>query len=95
MNISITKNEFDAILFAIDQIESALESSENEDWNEEASQFIKLLYSVCNKFKCSKSKADELNEAKRFVRSQNHYLHPRDLDKMARVVLKKSKELKT
>lgn len=92
MNISITKNEFDAILFAIGQIESALESSENEGWNEEACQCIKSLYGVCNKFKCSQSKADELNEVKRFLRSQNYNILPRDLDKMARAVLKKSKE---
>lgn len=93
MNISITKNEFDAILFAIDQIESALESSENEGWSEEAYQCVKSLYGVCNKFKRSKSKCEEFNEAKRYVRSKNPYLNQRELDKMARAVMKKAKEL--
>jgi hypothetical protein len=94
MNISITKKEFDAILFAISQIESALESSENEEWDEEAIQAIELLYCVCNKFKVSKAKAEELNEAKRYVRSQNHYLPPREVNKTARAVLKRKNELK-
>lgn len=91
MNISITNKEFEAISFAICQVESALESSENEEWSSEAIKCINLLYEVCNKFKRSKAKADELNKARRFVRSRNHDLSPCDLNKMARAVLKKSK----
>lgn len=95
MNISVTDKEFEAISFAIDQIESSIESSENEDWNDLANENMNLLYSVCRKFKEARMKANELNEAKRFLRSQNHYLHPRELDKVARAVLKKSKESRT
>ena len=34
MRLSINDKEFEAISFAIDQIESALESSEDLEWNE-------------------------------------------------------------
>lgn len=93
MNVSVTRKEFEAINFAIGQIESVMETSENPDWNDEAVQNLKLLYRVCEKIKESWKKADELNEVRRFVRSEDPSLNQGDLEKMARAVLRKSKRL--
>ena len=93
MNVSITREEFQAISFAIGQIESALETSENMEYNKEADQSIKCLQNILNKYRTSRTKADELNESRRFVRSRNPWMSQVELDKMARAVLRKSKEL--
>ena len=93
MNISVTDKEFEAISFAIDQIESSMESSENEDWNDLANENMNLLYSVCRKFKEARMKANELNEARRIVRSKNSWLPQSKVDKLARQILRRAKDI--
>jgi hypothetical protein len=94
MRLSINDKEFEAISFAIDQIESALESSEDLEWNELALKHQKSLYTICEKFKTERTRAEELNEARRYVRSRSPWRPQAEIDKLARTVVKKKNELR-
>ena len=94
MRISISYKDFEAICFAIDQIESALESSENEEWNILANEQLAHLYSINKKFKDEQAKSQDLNEARRYVRARHHCQPQKYIDKMARALIKKRNELK-
>lgn len=58
MNISITKEEFDAIYFALDQVETDLVSSEDEEFSMAAKKSIKALYRFCEKYKKARFKEE-------------------------------------
>lgn len=90
MRISINDKEFEAISFAIDQIESALESS--EEWNKLARESQESLYSICEKYKSERVKTNELNEARRYVRARNPWRPQTIIDKLARAIVKKKNE---
>lgn len=89
MRLSLSYKDYEAISFAIDQIESSLESSENIEWNKEANDNMKRLYDICKRFQNEKMKSDELNEARRYIRSRNTFLPQSKVDKMAREVIKR------
>ena len=89
MRLSLSYKDYEAISFAIDQIESSLESSENIEWNKEANDNMKRLYGICERFQHEKLKSDELNEARRYIRSRNTFLPQSKVDKMAREVIKR------
>lgn len=92
MRISINDKEFEAISFAIDQIESALESSEDLEWNKLARESQESLYSICEKYKSERVKVNELNEARRYVRARNPWRPQAIIDKLARAIVKKKNE---
>lgn len=92
MRISINNKEFDAISFAIDQIESALESSEDLEWNKLAHECQQSLYSICEKYKKKRANANELNEARRYVRARNPWRPQAIIDKLARTIVKRKNE---
>ena len=89
MRVTIDHKDIDAIHFAMGQVESALESSEDEAYNAEANQALKRLYRLIDRFWLERAKADELNEARALVKRLNsHWLHPKVVDKQARAILK-------
>lgn len=92
MRISISQKEFEAISFAIDQIESALESSDDVEWNDIAIKHQKSLYAICEKFKTERIKANELNLARQYVRSRSPWRPQAEIDKIARAVIKNKNE---
>lgn len=51
MTISITEKEFDALLFAITQIEGALESATDDSYIVDAEESLRQLHSICRKIK--------------------------------------------
>lgn len=89
MRLSLSYKDYEAISFAIDQIESSLESSENIEWNKEANDNMKRLYDICKRFQDEKLKSDELNEARRYVRSRSPWRPQAEIDKIAREVIKR------
>lgn len=89
MRLSLSYKDYEAISFAIDQIESSLESSENIEWNKEAKDNMKRLYYICERFQDEKLKSDELNEARRYVRSRSPWRPKAEIDKIAREVIKR------
>lgn len=92
MQISITEDEIKAIDFGMEQIREALEGSTNDDYIQLADEGIDRLNNILRKYYLAKEKANELNQAKRYIRSRNGYMPPAKLDKMARLLVKKTKE---
>lgn len=83
MQISITEDEIKAIDFGLEQIREALEGSSSDDYKKCADEAINKLESITRKYHLAREKANELNEAKRYIRSRNGYMPPAKLDKMA------------
>lgn len=90
MQISITEKEVDAIDFGLEQIREALEGSSNDDYKQLADEAIDRLNNILRKYHLAREKANDLNEAKRYIRSKNGWIPPTKLDKMARLLLKKA-----
>lgn len=91
MQISITEKEVDAIDFGIEQIREALEGSTNDDYKQLADEAIDRLNNILRKYHLAREKANYLNDAKRYIRSKNGWMPPAKLDKMARLLVKRSK----
>lgn len=91
MQISITEKEVDAIDFGLEQIREALEGSTNDDYKQLADEAIDRLNNILRKYHLAREKANELNDAKRYIRSKNGWIPPAKLDKMARLLVKRSK----
>lgn len=91
MQISITEKEVDAIDFGLEQIREALEGSSNDDYKQLADEAIYRLNNILRKCHLAREKANDLNEAKRYIRSKNGWIPSGKLDKMARLLIKRSK----
>ena len=75
MNISISKKEYDAIYFALDQVSSAIEGSSDEDYYTAAKECVDNLYNIINKYKDQKEKYELFKgvrkELKRLLKDEN------------------------
>ena len=71
MKITITKKQFEAICFGINQLQGDLEAASDKDYIKDAGEAIDELYKIVEKYKVARVKASELNEARRYIRSQN------------------------
>ena len=92
MQISITEKEVNAIDFGFEQIRDALEGSSSEEYKQNAEEAMRSLGNILRKYHLAREKANELNEAKRYIRSRNGYMPPTKLDKMARLFINKTKD---
>lgn len=92
MQISITEKEVNAIDFGLEQIREALEGSTNDDYKQLADEAIDRLNNILRKYHLAREKANDLNDAKRYIRSKNGWMPPAKLDKMARLLIKKVKK---
>ncbi len=94
MTITISEKEYDAICFAVSQIEAAIEGAEDEDYLDDACIHQSALYRIMDKYKKARSKAREYQYVRAVVAIQNRgkCLRPRDIDTMARKLLRKMKE---
>lgn len=94
MTITITEKEYNAIHFAINQIECEIEAGSDESFLENANEELRGLYSVVEKYKKARIKANEFQQVRAYVseKNRNRHLLARDIDRMARKVLRKIKE---
>lgn len=92
MNITITKKQFEAIYFGINQIQGDIEAASDEDYIKDANEALEQLFEIVEKYKVARVKAIELNKARRYIRSQNGGLPQAKVDKMARLLLNKIKK---
>lgn len=90
MQISITEKEVNAIDFGLEQIRDALEGSSSEEYKQDAEEAMRSLYNILRKCHLAREKANALNKAKRYIRSKSGFMLPAKLDKMARLLLKKT-----
>lgn len=92
MQISITEKEVNAIDFGLEQIRDALEGSSSEEYKQDAEEAMRSLYNILRKCHVAREKSNDLNKAKRYIRSKSGFMPTAQLDKMARLLIKKSKE---
>lgn len=91
MKITITKKQFEAICFGMNQLQGDLEAASDKYYIKDTSDAIDELYKIVEKYKVARVKANELNAVRRYIRSQDKQLSPAKVDKMARLLLKKRK----
>lgn len=51
MNISISQKEYDAIYFAMSQVQDAVEGASDEEYMASASEAMSALYNIVDKYK--------------------------------------------
>lgn len=92
MNISITNDEFSAIIDAIDFIQTDLEAAD-EVAAENHSELIGHLYDICNKCKKARTKEAELKTAQKVIRNESkRQLSKSEIQKLARKVIRNMKD---
>ena len=89
MRLTINAKEYDAINFAIDQIEAELESADDDEWCELAQTSLRCLYGICKKYKAERAKANEFNRVRNYIRSANPECSTRHIDKLTRLLIRK------
>lgn len=90
MTITLTEKEYEAISFAINQVESALEGASDEDYIEAANASLGLLENVMYKYKKARQKANDFQYVRAEVARRNHNrgMRPRDIDALTRKLIK-------
>jgi len=92
MTITITAKEYDALQFAITQIETDLEAASDEQYCKDASNCLDALYNINEKYHRARQKANYFQMARAEVSKHNRNLRPRDVDKLTRKFIKHLKE---
>lgn len=94
MTITISEKEYDAISFAVNQIETEIEGASDEGYLEDACRHQSALYRIMDKYKKARRKAMEFQMARAVVAEKNRgrCLRSRDIDAMTRKVLRKMKD---
>lgn len=89
MQISITEKEVYAIDFGLEQIREAMEGSFSDEYKQDAEEAMRRLSNILRKCHLAREKANDLNKAKRYIRSKSGFMPSAKLDKMARLLLKR------
>ena len=91
MQVSITQKELDAILFAADQVESALESAEDKEYCNDAHAALSCIYNFVKKAHQQREKELNFNAMKKIVRRERPDLNRAHVAKLARKLLNETK----
>ena len=91
MTITISEKEYNAVAFALTQVETEVEAASDEQFIAEAGECCAALYNIMNKYKKARAKAIEFQYVRAEVARRNRKagLRPRDIDKLTRQVIKK------
>lgn len=96
MTITITDKEYEAISFALGQLQTEIEAASDEGFLDMAEKATSAIYNVQKKYREARDKAKYFQsiraEVSRYYR--NGGLSTRYIDKMTRQVIKKIKEEK-
>lgn len=91
MTISISRQEFDAIHFAIDQIRTDMEAAD-EEYARDAEVAIDNLYSISRKYLKKREEANYFQQVRLSVSKRNPNMKPQDVDKLTRRLIKQIKK---
>ena len=93
MRVTITQDEYDALISILDQVTTDYESATDEDYLIKTEREINLVDSIIQKYRKERHKANEFLSVRAYVseKNKNRCLRSRDIDKIARKVLKKMK----
>lgn len=94
MTITITEKEYDAISFALGQLQSEIEAASDEGFLDMAEKATEEIYKVQEKYRKARMKANYFQSVRAEVSryNRNRGLRARDIDKITRQVIKKIKE---
>ncbi len=92
MTITITEKEYDALQFAITQVEADLEAATNEQYCKDANNCLDALYCINKKYHNARQKANYFQAVRAEVSRHNRNMRPRDIDKLTRRFIKKMRE---
>lgn len=93
MTITVTEKEYNAIYEVLNQVGTDYEAASDKKYLESMSETIGLVNNVLDKYKKARFKAAEFKQVRAYVAERNrNRLRPRDIDKVARQLLKKIKE---
>lgn len=86
--------EYEAISFAINQIESEVEAASNKAFIEDANKAQSALYNIMEKYKKERDKASEFQVVRKLVAvsKEGRCLKPREIDALARKLLRKIRQ---
>lgn len=88
MNISITKAEFEAIIFCKEQVVSQVEAASDEDFVNEANEAFDKIYSFEKKYYKAVKKHNNLLDAKHAVKILHPELHGKIADRLVKLTAK-------
>lgn len=95
MNISITKAEFDAIIFCKEQVVSQVEGASDASFVNEANEASEKIYSFEKKYYKAVQRHNNLLDAKQAVKKLHPELHGRMADRLVKFTAKQlNKNLK-
>ena len=96
MTITITEKEYEAISFALGQLQTEIEAASDEGFLDMAEKATSAIYNVQKKYREARAKAKYFQSIRAEVsrHNRNRGLRPRDIDKLTRKVIKKIKEEK-
>lgn len=92
MNVSITKEEFEAIMFCKEQVVSQVEATSDEDFVNEANEAFDKIYSFEKKYYKAVQKHNNLLDAKQAVKKLHPELHGRMADRLVKLTAKQLNE---
>lgn len=92
MNVSITKEEFEAIIFCKEQVVSQVEATSEEDFVNEANEELEKIYSFEKKYYKAVQKHNNLLDAKQAVKKLYPELHGRMADRLVKLTAKQLNE---
>lgn len=94
MTLTISENEYKAINFAVNQIQTEIEGASDKVFLEDANKHQSALYHIMVKYKKARKKANNFHSIRKVIvkKTQGWNLKARDIDSMTRKVLKKMNE---
>ena len=92
MNVSITKAEFEAIIFCKEQVVSQVEATSDEDFVNEANEAFDKIYSFEKKYYKAVQKHNNLLDAKQAVKKLHPEFHGRMADRLVKLTAKQLNE---
>lgn len=92
MNVSITRAEFNAIIFCKEQVVSQVEGASDRNFVNEVNEAFENLDSFMNKYYKAVKKHDNLLDAKAAVKVMHPELHGKMKDRLVKLVAKQLNE---
>ena len=92
MNVSITKAEFDAIIFCKEQVVSQIEVASDEEFVNEANEAFEKIDSFKKKYYKVVQKHNNLLDAKQAVKKLHPELHGRMAERLVKLTVKQLNE---
>lgn len=91
MKVNINKKEFEAISFAINQINANIEAGANDDYCKEGEHCVKALQEIIKKYKYETEKYGEFLYWRRVIseRNRSRNLLAKEIDRMTRAFIKR------